>query len=182
MAAVHSWKQLAKVFEDRKSFLTPAWRLGTTEATRILWQRAHDNMQEMIYANPPDQNVRGFFQTRKGVRIYKRITAGKRAAMGKPGRRGREGYKWTQTGALLKAEKSKVIDPYTGRVRNEMRYAHARHNLAASGADVIPPPPKKKRKSTRLAPWRARAIIETREQRLEAYRKHLTAALKRQTA
>lgn len=180
MAKVATWQQLARVFAGRNGEVRAAWRLGTTEATRRLWVQCHANMQALIYAHPPDQNKRGFYQTRKGVKTYKRITPGARAAMKKPGRRGGEGFKWTQTGNLLAAERMSVLDDYTGLLRNSAVYAHARHNLAAKGQDIIPPPPTKKRKSWRVAPWRARAIRETREQRLEAYRVHLVAALQRQ--
>lgn len=178
MAVAHSWKQLAAVFQARAKHLEPAWRRGTAEAMRILWSRSRTNMQDMIYANPPDQN-KAFYRTKGGGK--KALTTGWKARAAKQGRRGGKGFKWTQTGNLLRSEHRRLLSAYQGLISNVAPYAHARHNLALSPGDkdVIPPPPKRKRQSTRIAPWRSQAIRDTEQDRLNAYRRHLLGALRK---
>lgn len=182
MAKVQQWQQLATVMRDRDAHLRRSWRKGTTEATRILWMVSRDNMQTDIYGHPPDSQTHRRAVTKRATSRGRAFELKKRKSS--PLRRkGGKGFKWTQTGHLLKGEQMRVRDDFTGVVLNSVPYAHARHNLAldAGDPDIIPPAPKKDRKSWRRAPYRAMAIRETRERRLAAYRKHLQAALQRRS-
>jgi hypothetical protein len=163
------FEAIKRAMAQRKAGVFAAMHEATKENTDELWKASRANMNRDIYGNPPDKTK-----------------AGEKRKLAK-GRRGGKGFKWTQSGNLLRSEKRKVIG-VEGFIHNQAKakggetgYAHARHNLALSRGDsrVIPPPPKRKRKSSRIAPWRADAIEELGEKRLATYRKHLLNALNR---
>jgi hypothetical protein len=149
-------------------------------------------MNAEIYSIPEDRTgfsfkkdsstgTMGYAKTGEGKRIKQRRKLSDREAgltgVAEGTKMGRK--KWTRTGNLRRSEKRKVETDVQGVVENDAGYATARHNLGLSPGDpeVAPPPPKKKRNSTRIAPFRVRAINQTNAARLDAYRKALYKAL-----
>ena len=163
-----NFEDLKRAFKAREAQLLPAWTEGTKQATNTLFRASKKRLQAGVYSKPPDRRKK-----HEGTKLAK-------------GRKGGKEFQWTQTGQLGRSERKQLLGPYTGVIDNRARtksggYAHARHNLGLTGGDprVIPPAPRKKRDTNRIAPWRSEAIDETREARLEAYRKALLDALQR---
>lgn len=168
--ATGTFRDIARVMGQRRQKVKRELTAGMAECTRLVWAKSKENMQALIYANPPDTN-KGFYRTKSGRK--RRLTAKWRETAKAKGRKGGKGFKWTQTGNLLRSERKRTRG-VEGWVENAAKakkggtgYAHARHNLGLSAGDplVIPPPPGRKRKSTRIAPFRALAIRDTHEQR-----------------
>lgn len=168
--ATGTFRDIAKAMHKRVIELEPALKAGVEECTRLVWAKSKEKMQALIYANPPDTNKTSY-RGKGGAKV--KLTDAWRERAKRGGRRGGKGFKWTQTGNLLRSERKRTRG-LEGWVENAAKakkggtgYSHARHNLGLSSGDplVIPPPPKKKRKSTRIAPFRALAILETHERR-----------------
>jgi hypothetical protein len=188
-----NWQQMAdKLKALGGNALEAAMREGTKEATDVLHAKSKELMNQDIYSIPEDRTgysykrdsstaVMGYQKTGAGKRIKQRRKLSDREA----GLRGVETgtkmgrKKWTRTGNLSRSEKRKVTNAFQGEVLNDAGYATARHNLGLSPGDpeIAPPPPKKKRNSSRIAPFRVRAINQTNTARLAAYRRALFAAL-----
>ena len=168
--ATGDFSAIKAAMHKRAIALEPELKAGIEECTRLVWQVSKENMQALIYANPPDTN-KASYRGKGGRKV--RLTDKWRATAKAKGRKGGKGFKWTQTGNLLRSERKRTRGT-EGWVENAAKakgggggYSHARHNLGLSPGDplVIPPPPKKRRKSTRIAPFRALAIRATEEKR-----------------
>jgi len=158
MANVKNFSQLQQVMERRREEAERAFRRGTQRATDILYKRSRDLLTSGVYDKPVPKVKR---------------TRGKD--------KGKTVAKWRRTGNLRRAERRRIANPFEGHIYNDADYALPRHNLGLEPSDsrVIPPPPAKKRKTTRIAPWRKQAIVDTDKQRLAAYRGELFDALDR---
>ena len=161
--ATGGFRDIAAAMRKRRSAMEPTLARGIAECTRLVWKVSRDNMQALIYAKPPDRTKKA-----SGKALPK-------------GRRGGKGFRWTQTGNLLRSEKKRTRN-VEGWVENAAKakkggtgYAHARHNLALGSGDplLIPPAPRRKRKSTRIAPFRALAIRDTHDERQAILRAHV---------
>lgn len=181
------WRDLAEAFRKRSRDLDEAWLEGTTNATDILLEASKQRMNREIYSIPEDvktkRRVKGKPSGGRKFRWQHIKAVGLRGGVGAQ-------KKWRRTGTLRRSERTQIISPFAGIVENTAKakrgsggYSHARHNLGLRPGDrrVIPPAPSKRRRTFRQAPWRAEAIEDTKDTRLEAYRKPLFAVLK-QTA
>lgn len=185
-----NWQQMAdKLKALGGNRLRVAMREGTREATDLLHAQSKLLLNQEIYSIPEDRagfNYKkdkegGFALNKSGHRRKQRRKLSDREAslrgVDEGTSTGRK--KWTRTGNLRRSEKRKLTNDFQGEVLNDAGYATARHNLGLSPGDpeIAPPPPKRKRNSTRIAPFRVRAINQTQTQRLEAYRRALFEAL-----
>jgi len=152
MARVQSWGALKKVMRNAAR----AFAEATHEATTELYVASRKNLTKGIY--------------NKEIPKVKRVR-------GKDN--GKTVTEWRRTGNLRRAESRRIVSEYEGHVYNDAGYALPRHNLGLSPGDarVIQPPPAKKRNTTRIAPWRADAIRQTRRKRQNICRRRLFRAL-----
>lgn len=180
------WQDLARAFRDRTRALDAAWGEGTEGATKLLFEASKEHINRDIYSVPEDVKTKH--------RVKGKGTEGRKfrwkhiKAVGLRGAKSKKQKKWTRTGNLKRGERMRILSPFAGVVENPVKakrgsggYAHARHNLGLRPGDrrVIPPAPSKKRRTFRQAPFRAEAIEDTKDTRLQAYRKPLLRVLER---
>lgn len=161
----NTFYDFAKEMRRRAEDLRPAFREGTREATDILHVEAKKQLNETIYSIPETTGGFSFKKTGRGTadEAFKLKKSGKRARSS-TGRK-----KWTRTGNLRRSETRGMANDYEGFVQNDASYARPRHDLGlpAGHPDAIRG---SRRKSTRIAPWRVRAIRNTEEARRQAFR------------
>ena len=191
MATFASFKQLAAKFDRAAKDLkgtTPgkSFEEAVKKSTEVLYARSKELMNSEIYAIPEGRVTKGKPPRRGGREAiaWAATTPSRPGLIGRDILQSTEGdkttwrggdKKWRRTGLLRRSEKMRPLiqgwpNP-TGVVWNDARrsggfgYALARHNLGLTGGDlIIPPAPTKRRDTERIAPWRAQAIKDTREQ------------------
>lgn len=207
MARFNSFNELAAAMNARAAEVRGALRQATKEQTEALWLESKQQMESLIYANPPDTTSYSWrYQVRRTskktgreytTKTFKPLyndevlgrekwTASERHAErarksgtqdGRQAGRGRA--KWRQTGRLKGAERS-FLRGDVGYVTNATNYAIPRHELGLRPGDPDSYTGRgSRRRSTRIAPWRSRAIRAQEPFRMERYRKALWAALTR---
>ena len=164
-----TFADFAKKMQALGPALPAAMREGTKKATEILHARSKQIMNERIYSIPEDRAQRSF--NKQGVLKSQKLSTGEvglrtGAGMGTGERAGNK--KWRRTGKLRNSETQKLLSNTEGLVQNDAGYALPRHDLGlpAGSPEAING---SKRKSTRIAPFRKRAIHETAQARLKAY-------------
>lgn len=168
MALYSDWKTYAAVFERRAARLPAAFREGTKNATHILVAESKELLNELVYSKPED--VGSFSYKGNAEKGFEVTTSGRRRVSSK----GKK--KWRRTGNLRRSEQWRVLSDTEGLVYNDAGYALPRHDLGLPAGH-----PEayhgSKRKSDRQAPFRLRAIANTAQKRLAAYRDALWKVL-----
>lgn len=204
MATYTSWAQLQEAFLGRAHAMDAAIQVAVEGHAKAVYEKSKELMQTEIYDVPVDTyessrtDVRhtyaklpGELQRGQGRRGQlrspgaggNRWTASRGYAIGAKKRgmyfqEGRGRPKWQRTGNLLASE-SLWIGKHIAHITNAAGYALPRHDLGlpeGSPEAFVG----SSRKSTRIAPWRRRAVNWFEPQRLAWYRRYVWDALSRQ--
>lgn len=156
---------LSRRWQQRAQRIAPEMRAATTKATSIIYAQARMNMTEMIYDKPvPNRMESQIERKRRADADGRKFQARKNFLNMKTMSETREGKKpaWRRTGNLRRSERMRIASTYLGVIYNDASYAAARHQMRCRYP----------------APWRARAVQQTRPRVVACYREGIMRAIR----